>query len=190
MAFIDKLAAVKSPMSKVQDTPEPKSSRYKSDEIELGEDYELDGHAKIITSTTYDQIQPLYTTFSNACPGNSTTQVMETSMISPISIEPVRHRSPVFNISQAIYQGISPTEQPRLHIPVKDCNCCDSIRFTNSILESCSKMQLQGSANQRARDTDIAIRAVLFGWEAVTQKYLLDPVWYVLDSTNSLLKVD
>jgi hypothetical protein len=58
--------------------------------------------------------------------------------------------------------------------------CCNNVRFGNELVSQCSKLRLQSSVNQAARDADMAIRAVLHGWNAVTSKYALDPVWATL----------
>jgi len=63
---------------------------------------------------------------------------------------------------------------------VAQCRCSTIKNFTSQLLSQCSKLPLQPAANQNLRDADIAIRAVLHGWHAVTRKYLLDPLWSML----------
>lgn len=133
----------------------------------------------VAIANEYDEgttFQTLYDVFADLCSGMPIGQVNPAPLNGKVS--------PVIDIGQSLHQGTSILGQPRYNIQAagaqKECQCCGSIRFTNEILQRCSKMQLRGTVNQRARDADIAIRAVLHGWEAVTQKYLLDPVWAVL----------
>jgi hypothetical protein len=60
------------------------------------------------------------------------------------------------------------------------CQCAKTFRFSNQILGQCSRLKLQTSPTHQVRDADIAIRAVLNGWNAVTKKYALDPLWAIL----------
>ena len=69
-----------------------------------------------------------------------------------------------------------------------DC-CCRQILLTNELLAQCSKLQLQNTVNQRTRDEDIAIRAVIHGWNAVTERYALDPVWQTLRHADAAMFV-
>jgi hypothetical protein len=67
-------------------------------------------------------------------------------------------------------------------------HCCDqSILLYNELLAQCSKLQLKDTANQKVRDADIAIRAVLHGWNAVTERYALDPVWQTLRHADNAM---
>jgi hypothetical protein len=65
--------------------------------------------------------------------------------------------------------------------------CCRQILLSNELLAQCSKLQLQDTANQRTRDEDIAIRAVIHGWNAVTERYALDPVWQTLRHADAAM---
>lgn len=69
---------------------------------------------------------------------------------------------------------------------VSQC-CCRSILFSNELLAQCSKLQLHNTTNQRIRDADIPIRAVLHGWNAVTERYALDPVWQTLRHADNAM---
>jgi hypothetical protein len=135
-------------------------------------------HQQVALANEYDEastFQTLYDVFADLCTGMPVDQVAPPHTSS---------KGPGLDISQTHHPKISILGQPRFNIHAagaqKECQCCHSINITNEILSRCSKMQLRGTANQRARDADIAIRAVLHGWESVTQKYLLDPVWAVL----------
>jgi hypothetical protein len=141
-------------------------------------------HHEVAIANEYDEgstFQTLYDVFADLCSGMPIDQVNPPHITSKVCELP-RTCSPVIDVAQSLHQGTSILGQPRfqIHSAQKECQCCGSIRFTNEILQRCSKMQLRGAPNQRSRDADIAIRAVLHGWEAVTQKYLLDPVWAVL----------
>lgn len=65
--------------------------------------------------------------------------------------------------------------------------CCRTILLSNELLAQCSKLQLQNTSNQRIRDADIPIRAVLHGWNAVTERYALDPVWQTLRHADNAM---
>lgn len=65
--------------------------------------------------------------------------------------------------------------------------CCKIVLMSNELLRQCSRLRLQNTLNQKARDADIAIRAVLHGWNAVTEKYALDPVWATLRQADEAL---
>jgi len=142
--------------------------------------------SQVPVATQYDEgatFQTIYDVFADLCQGTTINQVVGPQLIpSKVEMQQPHHCTPVVDIGQSLHQGTSILNQPRFHPTPgeKQCDCCGSIRFTNELLSRCSKMQLRNTANQRMRDADIAIRAVLHGWEAVTQKYLLDPVWAVL----------
>lgn len=72
-------------------------------------------------------------------------------------------------------------------VPYTTCNCSKMVNYTKEILGQCSKLQLRGTANQKVRDADIPIRAVLHGWTAVTEKYSLDPLWTALRHADELV---
>jgi hypothetical protein len=57
------------------------------------------------------------------------------------------------------------------------CTCNKRFHFANQILSQPSKLRLQNSPHHQVRDADIAIRAIAHGWNAVTEKYALDPLW-------------
>ena len=57
------------------------------------------------------------------------------------------------------------------------CTCNKRFHFANQILSQPSKLRLQNSPHHQVRDADIAIRAITHGWNAVTEKYALDPLW-------------
>jgi hypothetical protein len=65
--------------------------------------------------------------------------------------------------------------------------CCRTILLSNELLAQCSKLQLQNTSNQKVRDADIPIRAVLHGWNAVTERYALDPVWQTLRHADNAM---
>ena len=65
--------------------------------------------------------------------------------------------------------------------------CYKTILLSNELLAQCSKLQLQNTSNQRIRDADIPIRAVLHGWNAVTERYALDPVWQTLRHADNAM---
>ena len=65
--------------------------------------------------------------------------------------------------------------------------CSKTIMLSNELLAQCSKLQLQNSSNQEARDADIAVRAILHGWNAVTERYALDPVWQTLRHADTAM---
>lgn len=65
--------------------------------------------------------------------------------------------------------------------------CCRTILLSNELLAQCSKLQLANTSNQRIRDADIPIRAVLHGWNAVTERYALDPVWQTLRHADNAM---
>lgn len=67
------------------------------------------------------------------------------------------------------------------------CKCSKILNFSNLILGRCSKLQLPDHTTQRLRDADIPIRAILQGWNAVTRKYLLDPLWCALRHADEVL---
>jgi hypothetical protein len=71
--------------------------------------------------------------------------------------------------------------------PYTTCKCCRLVNISNEILGQCSKMQLRNTANQRLRDADIPIRAILHGWNAVTKKYSLDPLWAALRHADEII---
>lgn len=73
------------------------------------------------------------------------------------------------------------------HAPPTSCRCCKMVNFTTEILTTCSSLQLHNTANQRARDADIPIRAILHGWNAVTRRYSLDPIWASLRHADEVL---
>lgn len=65
--------------------------------------------------------------------------------------------------------------------------CCRQILLSNEMLAQCSRLNLRSTANQRTRDEDIAIRAVIHGWNAVTERYALDPVWQTLRHADAAM---
>jgi hypothetical protein len=71
--------------------------------------------------------------------------------------------------------------------PFTTCKCCPLVTFTSEILSKCSTLTLQNTAHQTARDADIPIRAILHGWNAVTRKYSLDPLWSNLRHADEVI---
>lgn len=149
-------------------------------EIDVVEQVEVPDCNLAAAAPEHDEVstfQTLYNVFADLCSGVPMDQVMG----APLVPSKVCNVTPNINMAHPLTSGTT-FHQPRFQPAHRDCQCCGSIRFTDEILQRCSKMQLRNtnSGTQKSRDADIAIRAVLHGWEAVTQKYLLDPVWAVL----------
>ncbi|KAG9245752.1 hypothetical protein BJ878DRAFT_500101 [Calycina marina] len=71
--------------------------------------------------------------------------------------------------------------------PATQCKCSKIKNFTSQLLDQCCNLQIQTTANQSFRNADIPIRAVLHGWQAVTRKYLLDPMWSMLRHADEII---
>lgn len=54
----------------------------------------------------------------------------------------------------------------------------------NNMLERGWRTRTLVPSNQKARDADIPIRAILHGWDAVTSIYTLDPIWTILRAVD------
>lgn len=68
------------------------------------------------------------------------------------------------------------------------CSQCSKIvNFTNDILGTCAKLHARSNSFQHDRDADIPIRAILHGWQAVTKKYALDPLWATLRHADEMI---
>ena len=65
--------------------------------------------------------------------------------------------------------------------------CSKTILLSNELFAQCSRLRLQDSSNHATRDADIAIRAILHGWNAVTERYALDPIWQTLRHADNAM---
>lgn len=93
-----------------------------------------------------------------------------------------------FNIpsAESLLHIASLFEQSEWQANMAQC-CCRTILLSNELLAQCSKLQLRNTSNQKIRDADIPIRAVLHGWNAVTERYALDPVWQTLRHADNAM---
>jgi hypothetical protein len=64
------------------------------------------------------------------------------------------------------------------------CDCCKQLLYMNDMLGRFALTCTQSMADQRMRDSDIAIRSVVQGWDAVSHLYPLDPVWNMLRTAD------
>ncbi|KAL3481370.1 hypothetical protein BJX99DRAFT_164258 [Aspergillus californicus] len=71
-----------------------------------------------------------------------------------------------------------------LQTPEPPCNCCKQIHYMNDMLGRYTLPCTRTMADQGIRDSDIAIRAILHGWDAVSHLYPLDPVWSMLRTSD------
>ncbi|KAL2869091.1 bZIP transcription factor [Aspergillus lucknowensis] len=80
------------------------------------------------------------------------------------------------DIPMPIQALVQSTESP--------CDCCKQLLYMNEMLGRFALSSIQNMADQRVRDADIAIRAVLHGWDAVSHLYQLDPIWAMLRTAD------
>ncbi|KAL2826313.1 hypothetical protein BDW59DRAFT_145386 [Aspergillus cavernicola] len=64
------------------------------------------------------------------------------------------------------------------------CNCCKQLLYMNDMLGRFALTCTKTMADQRIRDCDIAIRAVLHGWDAVNHLHPLAPIWTMLRTAD------
>ncbi|KAL4912640.1 hypothetical protein BDW62DRAFT_13169 [Aspergillus aurantiobrunneus] len=74
--------------------------------------------------------------------------------------------------------------QALLHSTEPPCDCCKQLLYMNDMLGRFALTCTRSMADQRIRDADIAIRAVVHGWDAVSHLYPLDPVWTMLRTAD------
>ncbi|KAL4799193.1 hypothetical protein BDV19DRAFT_294239 [Aspergillus venezuelensis] len=74
--------------------------------------------------------------------------------------------------------------QAVVHSAEQPCDCCKQLLYMNDMLGRFALTCTRSMADQRIRDMDIAIRAVVHGWDAVTQLHPLDPVWTMLRTAD------
>ncbi|PLN86147.1 hypothetical protein BDW42DRAFT_182658 [Aspergillus taichungensis] len=56
--------------------------------------------------------------------------------------------------------------------------------YLNELIERCSTIGPRVTPDQTTRDADIPIRAIIEGWDAVSRRYALDPVWGMLRAAD------
>ncbi|KAL4804140.1 hypothetical protein BDV18DRAFT_35846 [Aspergillus unguis] len=71
-----------------------------------------------------------------------------------------------------------------LHTTEPPCACCKQLLYMNDMLGRFALTCSRGMADQRIRDSDIAIRAVVHGWDVVSHLYALDPAWAMLRTAD------
>lgn len=71
-----------------------------------------------------------------------------------------------------------------VHSTERPCDCCKQLLYMNDMLGRFALTCTRSMADQRIRDADIAIRAVVHGWDAVTHLHPLDPVWTMLRTAD------
>ncbi|KAL5337235.1 hypothetical protein BJX70DRAFT_250587 [Aspergillus crustosus] len=64
------------------------------------------------------------------------------------------------------------------------CDCCKQLLYMNDMLGRFALNCTRTMVDQKIRDTDIAVRAVVQGWDAVSQLYPMDPVWNMLRTAD------
>jgi hypothetical protein len=74
--------------------------------------------------------------------------------------------------------------QSVVHSTEAPCDCCKQLLYMNEMLGRFALSCARTMADQGIRDADIAIRAVLHGWDAVTHLYPLDPIWNMLRAAD------
>ncbi|KAL4932508.1 bZIP transcription factor [Aspergillus undulatus] len=74
--------------------------------------------------------------------------------------------------------------QAVVHSEESPCDCCKQLLYMNDMLGRFALTCTRSMADQRIRDADIAVRAVLHGWDAVGHLYPLDPVWTMLRTAD------
>ncbi|KAL4876872.1 hypothetical protein BJY04DRAFT_199374 [Aspergillus karnatakaensis] len=74
--------------------------------------------------------------------------------------------------------------QAVVHSTEPPCDCCKQLLYMNEMLGRFALSCTRTMADQRIRDSDIAIRAVVQGWDAVGHLYPLDPVWNMLRTAD------
>ncbi|KAL4976225.1 hypothetical protein BDW66DRAFT_135431 [Aspergillus desertorum] len=71
-----------------------------------------------------------------------------------------------------------------LHSTEPPCDCCKQLLYMNDMLGRFALTCTRGMADQRIHDADIAIRAIVHGWDAVSHLHPLDPVWAMLRTAD------
>ncbi|KAL6230999.1 hypothetical protein BDW75DRAFT_221362 [Aspergillus navahoensis] len=71
-----------------------------------------------------------------------------------------------------------------LHSTELPCDCCKQLLYMNDMLGRFALTCTRSMADQRMRDADIAIRAIVYGWDAVGHLYPLDPIWAMLRTAD------
>ncbi|KAL3456843.1 hypothetical protein BJX64DRAFT_269897 [Aspergillus heterothallicus] len=74
--------------------------------------------------------------------------------------------------------------QSVVHSTEAPCDCCKQLLYMNEMLGRFALSCARTMSDQGLRDADIAIRAVLHGWDAVTHLYPLDPIWNMLRAAD------
>ncbi|KAF9891609.1 hypothetical protein FE257_003620 [Aspergillus nanangensis] len=81
----------------------------------------------------------------------------------------------------------SPFDFPSLQPAESPCDCCKSLLYLNNLFGGCVQMSLPLVGDQRTRDIDIPIRAILHGWDTVCHLYPLDAVWSILRAADEAI---
>ncbi|KAL5363582.1 hypothetical protein BJX96DRAFT_167599 [Aspergillus floccosus] len=84
-----------------------------------------------------------------------------------------------FDILQTIHPSFQPVETK--------CDCCSSLLYLNDLFERCAYVSSPFVTEQRWRDIDIPIRAIMDGWESVCRIYRLDNVWTILRTADEVI---
>lgn len=71
-----------------------------------------------------------------------------------------------------------------VHSTEPPCDCCKQLLYMNDMLGRFALTCTRNMADQRIRDADIPIRAVVHGWDAVTHLHPLDPIWTMLRTAD------
>ncbi|KAI9376115.1 hypothetical protein BJX61DRAFT_460659 [Aspergillus egyptiacus] len=131
-------------------------------------------------------------------------QVSSPPFDEPTMIDKFSPDGPFVNLTEGLLAGKSPDS---VHVPFNStlhtfpldipmpiqsilqsteppCNCCKQLLYMNDMLGRFALTCTRIMADQRIRDADIAIRAVLHGWDAVSHSYPLDPVWTMLRTAD------
>ncbi|KAL4784102.1 hypothetical protein BJX76DRAFT_232342 [Aspergillus varians] len=74
--------------------------------------------------------------------------------------------------------------QALVHSAESPCDCCKQLVYMNNMLDRFALTCPRSMADQRVRDVDIVIRAVVHGWDAVGHLHPLDPVWTMLRTAD------
>lgn len=89
-----------------------------------------------------------------------------------------------FNSTLHTFPVDMPMPVQALHSSESPCDCCKQLLYMNDMLGRFALTCTRSLADQRIRDTDIAVRAVVHGWDAVSHLYPMDPVWTMLRTAD------
>ncbi|KAL4907860.1 hypothetical protein BDW74DRAFT_148158 [Aspergillus multicolor] len=89
-----------------------------------------------------------------------------------------------FNSTMHTFPLDMPMPLQALHSSESQCGCCKQLLYMNDMLGRFALTCTRSMADQRMRDSDIAVRVIVHGWEAVTHLYPLDPVWTMLRTAD------